>query len=128
MNQPLAEPIFWIAALACAVAEIAILRSIIAQRRAQNSGPIHSGSPAGEVIWGVVPAIALVLLLMATWRRIEARENHMQMHMQHSAHEMTAAGREAGGGRREAMARDAGRGTWDTSGTGNTGRGTRDAD
>ena len=102
MNQPLAETIFWIAALACAVAEIAILRSIIGQRRAQNSGPIHSGSPAGEVIWGVVPAIALALLLVATWRRIDARENHMQMHMEHGAHGMTALERDAGRGTQDA--------------------------
>src|SRR4051794_11975791 len=112
MNQPSAETIFWIAALACAVAEIAILRSIIAQRRTQNSGPIHSGSPAGEIIWGVVPALALVLLLVATWRRIEAREGHMQMH--HGAHEMTSVERDAGSGTREAGS--------------NALRGTRDAD
>jgi hypothetical protein len=82
------EPIFWIAALACAVAEIAILRSIIAQRRAQNVGPAHAGSPLSEVVWGIVPAAALALLLVATWRRIEARESHMEMN--HGAHHMTA--------------------------------------
>ncbi|HJP85048.1 MAG TPA: hypothetical protein VJ852_03615 [Gemmatimonadaceae bacterium] len=85
----MAETIFWVAALACAVAEIAILRSIIAQRRAQNVGPAHTASPLSEVVWGIVPAIALAVLFVATWRRIEARENHMQMH--HSAHEMTVS-------------------------------------
>ena len=79
MNQPLAETIFWIAALACVVAEIAILRSIIAQRRTQNVGPIHGGSPVSEVAWGIVPAIALVVLLVATWHMVEARRNHTQM-------------------------------------------------
>ena len=88
MNQPLAETIFWIAALACAVAEIAILRSIIAQRRAQNSALIPSSSPLAELIWAIVPAIALSVLLIATWQRIEARHNHMQMN--HGAHEMAA--------------------------------------
>ena len=83
----MAQTIFWIAALGCAVAEIAILRSIIAQRRAQNVGPVHAGSPLSEVVWGIVPAVALAVLLVATWRRIEARENHMQMH--HGAHHMT---------------------------------------
>ena len=103
MNQPLAETIFWIAALACAVAEIAILRSIFAQRRAQNSGPVHAGSPAGEVIWGIVPALALAVLLVATWRRIEARESHM--HMQMPMHHGAEAGRErreTGGGKQAA--------------------------
>ena len=101
MNQPLAETIFWIAALGCAVAEIAILRSIIAQRRAQNVGPVHTASPLAEIVWGIVPAIVLVVLLVATWRRIEARESHMQMHhgMQMSA---VGGGRGAVGGNREA--------------------------
>ncbi|HKR07715.1 MAG TPA: hypothetical protein VJS39_00880 [Gemmatimonadaceae bacterium] len=88
MNQPLAETIFWIAALACAVAEIAILRSIIAQRRAQNSTVIASSTPLAEIIWAIVPAIALAVLFIATWQRIETRHNHMQMN--HGAHEMTA--------------------------------------
>jgi len=38
MNQPLAETIFWIAALSCAVAELAILRSTFAARRIEQSG------------------------------------------------------------------------------------------
>jgi heme/copper-type cytochrome/quinol oxidase subunit 2 len=88
MNQPLAETIFWIAALACAVAEIAIVRSIIAQRRAQKSTLVASSSPLAELIWAIVPAIALSVLLIATWERIEARHNHM--HMNHGVHEMTA--------------------------------------
>jgi heme/copper-type cytochrome/quinol oxidase subunit 2 len=88
MNQPLAETIFWVAALACAVAEIAILRSLIAQRRAQHSSLVPAGSPVTELIWGVVPAIGLALLLLFTWRRIQLRDHHMQM--DHSAHQMTA--------------------------------------
>ena len=88
MNQPLAETIFWIAALACAVAEIAIVRSIIAQRRAHNATLVASSSPLAELIWAIVPAIALSALLIATWQRIEARHNHMQMN--HGSHEMTA--------------------------------------
>jgi len=88
MNQPLAETIFWIAALACAVAEIAILRSIIAQRRAQNSILVASSSQRAELIWAIVPAIALLVLLVATWQKIEARYHHMQMN--HAAHDMTA--------------------------------------
>ena len=100
MNQPLAETIFWIAALACALAEIAILRSTIAQKRVQNPSLVRAGSPLSELIWAVIPAVALSLLLIATWRRIEARENHMQMH--HVGHEMTAL-REAGSGTREAV-------------------------
>jgi heme/copper-type cytochrome/quinol oxidase subunit 2 len=101
MNQPLAETIFWIAALACAVAEIAIVRSIIAQRRAQHSNLVPSGSPVIELIWGVVPAIALAFLLFATWHRVQQRGQHMQMN--HGGHEMAAAERDGGSGVRLAV-------------------------
>jgi heme/copper-type cytochrome/quinol oxidase subunit 2 len=94
MNQPLAETIFWIAALACAVAEIAILRSTISQRRVDNPNLVRAGSPITELIWAAVPAVALSFLLVATWHRIEARENHMRMH--HSGHEMAASERAGG--------------------------------
>jgi len=88
MNQPLAETIFWAAAIACTVAEIAILRSIVAQRRAQHSSLVPAGSPVTELIWGAVPAIALVFVLLATWRRVQGRDHHMPMN--HGAHQMTA--------------------------------------
>ena len=90
MNQPLAETIFWVAAIACVVAEIAILRSLIAQRRTQHSSLVPSGSPVTELIWGVAPAIALTFLLVASWRRVQQRDHHMPMN--HGAHEMTAVG------------------------------------
>lgn len=95
MNQPLAETIFWVAAIACAVAEIAILRSIIAQRRAQHSSLVPAGSPLTEVIWGVVPAIALVFLLVATWRRVQQRDHHVPMN--HGAQEITAVSADRSG-------------------------------
>ena len=82
----LAETIFWIAALVCAVAEIAILRLIITQRSAQNADAVHGGSPRTEIVWGIVPAIALAVLLVSTWHVIESRHNHMQMN--HGGHEM----------------------------------------
>jgi heme/copper-type cytochrome/quinol oxidase subunit 2 len=77
MNQPLAETIFWIAAIACVIAEIAILRSTFAARSANKSELVPTASPRGELAWAVIPALALVVLLTATWQRIEAREAHM---------------------------------------------------
>ena len=79
MNQPLAEAIFWIAALACAAAEIAILRSTFAARPMTKSELVPAASRGGEVAWAIIPAIALAYLLVVTWQRIEAREAHMQM-------------------------------------------------
>jgi len=83
MNQPLAEAVFWIAALACAAAEIAILRSTFAARRIPKSELVPAASRGGEVAWAIIPAVALSCLLVVTWQRIEARETHMHM-MDHS--------------------------------------------
>ena len=58
MNQPLAETIFWIAAIACAVAEIAILRFMFAVRRAEKSELVPAASPGGELVWALIPALA----------------------------------------------------------------------
>ena len=83
MNQPLAETIFWIAAVACAVAQIAMLRSTYAARRANKSELVPASSQKGEAAWAIIPALALGAVLLASWQRIEARKSHMQM-MDHS--------------------------------------------
>jgi heme/copper-type cytochrome/quinol oxidase subunit 2 len=83
MNQPLAEAIFWIAAVACVVAEIAILRSTYAARRVEKSNLVPSSSRGGEITWAILPAVMIAFLLAATWRRVEARQTHMKM-MEHS--------------------------------------------
>jgi heme/copper-type cytochrome/quinol oxidase subunit 2 len=87
MNQPLAETIFWIAAAACALAELAILRFSFATRGANKSELVPPSSHRSEIVWAVVPALALILVFGATWKRIEARENHMRM-MDHSGMQM----------------------------------------
>jgi heme/copper-type cytochrome/quinol oxidase subunit 2 len=86
MNQPLAETIFWIAAAACLIAQLAILRSTFAARSANKSELVPTASPRGELAWAIIPALALAVLLTATWRRIEAREAHMGT-MDHSGME-----------------------------------------
>jgi heme/copper-type cytochrome/quinol oxidase subunit 2 len=93
MNPPLAGAIFWVAAAACIVAEIAILRSTYTARHVEKSSLVPSSSPGREITWAIVPALILVFLLGATWRRIEAREHHMGS-MDHSAmqHYMPGAG------------------------------------
>jgi hypothetical protein len=86
MSQPLAETVFWIAAAACAIAEIAILRFSFAAQRANKSELVPVAARSGEIAWAIIPAIALVAVLFATWQRVEARGNHMQM-MDHSGTE-----------------------------------------
>jgi heme/copper-type cytochrome/quinol oxidase subunit 2 len=86
MSQPLAEIIFWIAAAACAIAEIAILRFSFAAQRANKSELVPTAARSGEIAWAVIPALALVAVLLATWQKIETRKSHMQM-MDHSGME-----------------------------------------
>ena len=83
MNQPLAETVFWIATAACVIAELAILRSTFAARGAIKSELVPTASPRGELVWAIIPALALGVVLTATWQRIEARDAHMGT-MQHS--------------------------------------------
>jgi len=83
MNQPVAETIFSIAAAACLVAEVVILRSTFVAQRVKRSELVPASSRSGELAWAVIPALALCGVLIATWQRIEARATHMQM-MDHS--------------------------------------------
>lgn len=87
MNQPLAETIFWIAAIACAIAQLAILRSTFAARGANKSDLAPLASRPSELAWAIIPALALGVVLTATWQRIEMRDAHPKMDhsgMQHS--------------------------------------------
>jgi heme/copper-type cytochrome/quinol oxidase subunit 2 len=65
----LTEPIFWIAAAICVIAELALLRSAFMPRRdAGESVPIPNSPRGAEMMWAVIPAVILALLLSATWR------------------------------------------------------------
>ena len=88
MNQPLAETIFWIAAIACVIAQLAILRSTFAARGANKSDLVPSASRRSELAWAIIPALALGVLLTATWQRIEARDAHLRMDHSGMSHSM----------------------------------------
>jgi len=59
--------IFWAAAACCALSQAAIVRSAL---RARAQRPDGSAAPqrAIEVAWTIVPALALALVLVVTWR------------------------------------------------------------
>lgn len=59
--------IFWAAVVCCALSQAAIVRSAL---RARAQRPDGSASPprAIDVAWTIVPALALVLVLVVTWR------------------------------------------------------------
>jgi heme/copper-type cytochrome/quinol oxidase subunit 2 len=80
IRHSLADAIFWIAAISCLGAQVAILRSALVAPMTEPSGE-RSGLPHPrrviEVAWTIVPAIALAALLFATWTAIHAgRGNH----------------------------------------------------
>lgn len=63
--------VFWVAAAACAVAELAILRTaFMPHTQLESSQEIPHSPRAIEVLWAVIPAVALGALLAATWRAI----------------------------------------------------------
>jgi len=75
------EAAFWVAAVACAVAQLAIVRSVFVAR-APADGPDGVPRPAAvrrapEVAWAVVPALALAAVLALTWRAMHAAPDAM---------------------------------------------------
>ena len=64
--------VFALCALACFVAHIAILRSVL--RTAADVPPSDPGVPRPrigiEVLWAIIPMLALALVLTATWARV----------------------------------------------------------
>ena len=70
MSPTLAQIVFWIAAGCCLVAQIALVHSAI---RSPMSGSPDAAAVvmprrSREIAWTIVPAIALALLLVFTWR------------------------------------------------------------
>jgi heme/copper-type cytochrome/quinol oxidase subunit 2 len=56
--------LFWVAAAACLVAHVAIVRSVMRSRQSRHS--------AAEATWAVVPAIGLLAVFLWTWHVLHA--------------------------------------------------------
>ncbi len=73
------EATFWVAAVACAVAQAAIVRSVfVARVPAAGPGDVPRPAPARrapEVAWAVLPALALAGVLALTWRAMHPAPN-----------------------------------------------------
>ena len=65
-----ADAIFWIAAVSCLIAQGAILRSVLAARTGRGAADAPRARQSVEIAWAVVPAVALALVLAATWRTL----------------------------------------------------------
>jgi heme/copper-type cytochrome/quinol oxidase subunit 2 len=74
------EATFWVAAVACAVAQAAIVRSVFVARvpAAGPAGDVPRAAGARrapEVAWAVLPALALAGVLALTWRAMHPAPN-----------------------------------------------------
>lgn len=91
MSPAIARVVFWAATLSCAVAQAALIRSVLStaaagrypedrRKRSRRAGmrwgpdrratPTDDPSPSSrelEIGWAVLPALALAALLVATW-------------------------------------------------------------
>jgi hypothetical protein len=69
MSPRLADLVFWAAAACCVVAQSALVRSAVRTPMAATpDAVVRMPRRWSEVAWTIVPAIALVFLLAATWR------------------------------------------------------------
>jgi hypothetical protein len=72
MISVLREAIFWVAVASCVVAQAAITRSALKARHAAAPGDVEVPQPSRlvEAAWTLIPAIALALVLLATWQQL----------------------------------------------------------
>ena len=75
MHLSFAAGLFWTSVACCLVAQLLIVRSVLGARHvpAPTADVPHSRDGV-ELFWAVVPAVALGVLLLFTWRAIEQRD------------------------------------------------------
>ncbi len=72
MSPNVADAIFWIAVVACAIAQGAILRSVLVARQPElpAGARVAPARRSVELVWALVPALLLVGTLVLTWRTL----------------------------------------------------------
>lgn len=66
--------VFVLCAAACVVAHVAILLSTVSARaRATAAADVPRPRAAVELVWALVPVVALAIVLTATWASIQER-------------------------------------------------------
>jgi hypothetical protein len=70
MSPRLADAIFWVAVACCAIAQAAILKSVIvAPARGGKALPSQPDARrVGEIAWAILPGFALAAVFVYTWR------------------------------------------------------------
>ena len=72
MSPTVADAIFWIAVVACAIAQVAITRSVLGARQPElpADARVAPARRSAELAMAVIPAIALAGVLALTWRTL----------------------------------------------------------
>jgi hypothetical protein len=73
MRLSFADGLFWTSVACCAFAQFFILRSVGGSRHVPEPTAHLPRQRGGmELLWAAVPAVALAVLLMFTWRAVRA--------------------------------------------------------
>jgi len=70
--------VFMLCAAACVVGHVAILRSVVRSRTAAAApaeGTVPRPRLGTEVLWALIPALALAVLLTFTWAAVRERQH-----------------------------------------------------
>jgi heme/copper-type cytochrome/quinol oxidase subunit 2 len=72
MPLPARHALFWFSAICCLIAQVLIVRSVLAVRTHPEPRPdLVRSRGAVELFWAVLPAVALGVLFFFTWQAIE---------------------------------------------------------
>lgn len=72
MSPNVADAVFWIAVVACVVAQVAITRSVLVARQPElpAGARVAPARRSAELAWALLPAVALAAVLALTWRTL----------------------------------------------------------
>jgi heme/copper-type cytochrome/quinol oxidase subunit 2 len=71
MRFSFADGLFWSSVACCAIAQYLIIRSVTGRRHVPEPSTRLPRQRGGvELLWAVVPAVALAALFVVTWRTI----------------------------------------------------------
>jgi heme/copper-type cytochrome/quinol oxidase subunit 2 len=73
MRLSFADGLFWTSVACCVVAQFFIVRSVLSTHHVPEPGasPMPRQRSGLELLWALVPAVALAALLFHTWRAVQ---------------------------------------------------------
>ena len=75
MHLTFANGLFWVSVACCVVAQLFIVRSVLGARHVPNpAAHLPRARASVELLWSIAPAVALVVLLVFTWRAVREHD------------------------------------------------------